>query len=279
MWRHVTPSVCPGARHLPCPLRPEAGSTCASAAASCEQGDPAARTSEESPRLSPRILHVVTNRGRFDDPGRPTGLWLPSFAKVWDIFAAEGFAQNIVSPAGGFAPLEPRSLTWPFRNGAAKAWLGNPARMALLKETAAPADIDPDAYDAISFAGGHGAMWDVPDSTGLQAITRHLWEKGAIVSAIGHGSCGLLKTRLSNGALLIADRHITGCSWTEDILLGLARHRPYNAEMEMTQQGARYDKASLPFASHVVLDGQLVTGQNPRSARETARLIAELVRK
>jgi putative intracellular protease/amidase len=229
--------------------------------------------------MSPRILHVVTNRGHFDDPSQPAGLWLPSFAQVWDIFAAEGFAQDIVSPAGGFAPLEPRSLDWPFRNGPARAWLGNPARMALLKETAAPEDIDPRMYDAISFAGGHGTMWDVPDCTGLQAITRHLWEEGAIVSAIGHGCCGLLKTRLSNGALLIAGRHITGFSWTEDILLGVSRHLPYKVEAKMTQQGARYDKALLPFASHVVLDGQLVTGQNPRSARETARLVAELVRK
>lgn len=228
--------------------------------------------------MSPRILHVVTNRGHSDDPCRPTGLWLPSFAQVWDIFAAEGFDQDIVSPAGGFAPLEPRSLNWPFRNSAAKAWLGDPTRMALLKETAAPQDIDPSVYNAIFFAGGHGAMWDVPDSTGLQAITRHLWEEGAIVSAIGHGCCGLLKTRLSNGTLLIAGRHITGLSWTEDTLLRVSRHLPYRIEAKLMQLGARYDKALLPFASHVVLDGQLVTGQNPRSARDTAQLVVELVR-
>lgn len=131
----------------------------------------------------------------------------------------------------------------------------------------------------ISFSGGHGALWDVPESAPLQAITRHLWKKGAIVSAIGHGYCGLLKTRLSNGVLLVAGHHVPGFSWREDILLGMARHLPYNAEAEMKQRGARYDKALLPFASHVVLDGQLVTGQNSRSARETARLVADLVRK
>lgn len=92
-----------------------------------------------------------------------------------------------------------------------------------------------------------------------------------------HGYCGLLNTRLSDGALLVEGHHLTGFSWREEVLAGVAKHMPYNAEEEMKQRGARYDKAFLPFVSHVVTDGRLVTGQNPGSAKDTAKQVAKLL--
>jgi len=228
--------------------------------------------------MGKRILHVVTNRGHYDDPGRKTGLWLSELSHAWDAFAAQGYRQDIVSPAGGVSPLEPRALKWPLLDASARAWLNDPARMALLQQTAAPDQIDPDAYDAIYFTGGHGVMWDFPDSTGLQDITRRIWERGAIVSSVCHGYCGLLNTRLSDGRLLVEGRRLTGFSWTEEILAGVAKHMPYNAEAEMKRRGACYGKALLPFVPHVVTDGRLVTGQNPGSAKATARQVIKMLR-
>jgi putative intracellular protease/amidase len=42
-------------------------------------------------------------------------------------------------------------------------------------------------------------------------------------------------------------------------------------------RGALYEKAQLPFVSYVVVDGNLVTGQKPGSAEETAKKVAELL--
>lgn len=86
-----------------------------------------------------------------------------------------------------------------------------------------------------------------------------------------------MNTRLSDGSLLVAKRRITGFSWTEEILAGVARKMPYNAEAEMKKRGAAYEKAFLPFVSHVVVDGRLVTGQNPFSAKATAEKVAALL--
>lgn len=80
-------------------------------------------------------------------------------------------------------------------------------------------------------------MWDFPDDEGLQRITRAIWEQGGIVSSVCHGYCGLLNTRLSDGSLLVAERRITGFSWTEEILAGMAKKMPYNAEAEMKKRG------------------------------------------
>jgi len=225
--------------------------------------------------VSKHILHVVSNVSHFDNPSHPTGLWLSELTHAWDVFAAKGYEQRIVSPKGGRSPLEPRSLKWPLLDNSAKAWLDDPARVALLSSTARPDAIDPAEFNAIYFTGGHAVMWDFPDSEGLQAITRAVWEQGGIVSAVCHGYCGLLNTRLSDGTLLVAGKRITGFSWTEEVLAGVAKFMPYNAQAEMKRRGADYRKALLPFVSYVVTDGRLVTGQNPFSAKATAIKVAE----
>jgi putative intracellular protease/amidase len=228
--------------------------------------------------MTRRILHVVSNVAHYEDPAQPTGLWLSELTHAWQVFAAQGYEQRIVSPQGGASPLEPRSLQWPLADASARGWLADPACMALLASTARPGDIDPAAFDAVYFTGGHAVMWDFPGSEGLQRITRGIYERGGVVSSVCHGYCGLLNTRLSDGTLLVAGRRVTGFSWREEVLAGVAAKMPYNAEAAMRQRGARYEKAWLPFVPHVVADGRLVTGQNPGSARATAQRVAALLR-
>ncbi|MBA4219645.1 type 1 glutamine amidotransferase domain-containing protein [Bosea vestrisii] len=227
--------------------------------------------------MAKRILHVVSNVAHYADPTQPTGLWLSELTHAYDVFAEKRYGQTIVSPLGGVSPLEPRALKWPLLDASAKAWLDDPNRMALLQATAAPDEIDPTDFDAIYFTGGHAVMWDFPDSEGLQRITRSIWERGGIVSAVCHGYCGLLNTRLSDGKLLVAGKRLTGFSWTEEVLAGVAKKMPYNAEAEMKARGVLYKKAFLPFVSYAVADGRLVTGQNPWSAKATAEKVASLL--
>ena len=229
--------------------------------------------------MAKRILHVVTNRGFYKDPSQPTGLWLSELAHAWHVFAQVGFEQRIVSPKGGVSPLEPRALKWPLADAIAKAWLTDPTRQALLSTTARPEDIDPAAFDAIYFTGGHGVMWDFPEDVGLQALTRAIYERGGIVSSVCHGYCGLLNTKLSDGALLVAGRRLTGYAWIEEVLAGVAGKVPYNVEAEMARRGARYEKTLVPFISNVVVDGRLITGQNPASATATAKAVAAQLRR
>ncbi|WP_447948539.1 type 1 glutamine amidotransferase domain-containing protein [Microbacterium maritypicum] len=227
--------------------------------------------------MTRRILHVVTNVGHYDDPDHPTGLWLSELTHAWKVFEERGFEQRIVSPAGGPSPLEPRSLKFPSYDKTAKAWRADPARMALLETTLRPDHVDSADYDAIFFTGGHAVMYDFPESEGLQRITREIWERGGIVSSVCHGYCGLLNTRLSDGSLLVDGRKVTGFAWQEEVLARVDKLVPYNAEEEMKKRGALYEKALLPFVSYAVVDGNLVTGQNPGSAKETAEKVAALL--
>lgn len=227
--------------------------------------------------MTRRILHVVTNVAHYADPTEPTGLWLGELTHAWQVFAEKGFEQQLVSPKGGQSPLEPRALKWPMLDRSAKAWLNDPASMALLANTASPEQIDSADFDAIYFTGGHAVMWDFPDDPGLQRLTREIFERGGIVSSVCHGYCGLLNTRLSDGSLLVAGRKVTGYSWMEEVLAGVAKKVPYDSEQQMKDRGARYEKAFLPFTSNVVTDGKLVTGQNPQSAKATALRVAAML--
>lgn len=228
--------------------------------------------------MTTRVLIVVTNVGHYEvDPSHPTGLWLSELTHAWDVFEQRGFEQTIVSPAGGRSPLEPRSLTFPSYDSSARNWRTDPGRTALLEHTVGPDGIDPDGYDAIYFTGGHAVMFDFPGSEGLQRIARAIFERGGIVAAVCHGYCGLLDTTLSDGSYLVAGRNLTGFSWREEVLAGVAKLVPYNVEERIQKRGAVYSKALLPFVSNVVVDGNLVTGQNPGSAKETATAVASLL--
>lgn len=227
--------------------------------------------------MSKRILTVVTNVGHYDDPSHKTGLWLSELTHAWHVFEEAGFEQVLASPQGGAVPLEPRSLKFPNYDRTAKAWRADPARMALLDDTRSPEEIDAAEFDAIFFTGGHAVMYDFPDSDGLQRISREIFERGGVVSSVCHGYCGLLNTRLSNGEYLVAGRRVTGFAWQEEVLARVDKLVPYNAEEEMTKRGALYEKAKLPFVSYAISDGNLVTGQNPGSAKATARKVVEVL--
>ncbi len=228
--------------------------------------------------MSTRILLVVTNVDHYEvDPSHPTGLWLSELTHAYDIFEEYGFEQTIVSPAGGRSPLEPRSLKFPSYDKSARSWHESPARMALLDDTASAEQIDSGDYEAIYFTGGHAVMFDFPGSADLQRITREIFERGGVVGAVCHGYCGLLDTTLSDGSYLVAGRNLTGFSWREEVLAGVDKLVPYNVEERIQQRGAHYSKALLPFVSNAVVDGRLVTGQNPGSAKETATKVAALL--
>ena len=227
--------------------------------------------------MAKRILNVVTNVAHYDDPGHPTGLWLSELTHAWHVFDEHGFEQTLVSPAGGKVPLEPRALKFPNYDKTAKAWHADPAKMALLESTLRPEEIDSSDYDAIYFTGGHAVMYDFPDSEGLQRITREIYERGDIVASVCHGYCGLLNTELSDGSYLIAGKKMTGFAWLEEVLARVDKLVPYNAEERAKQRGALYEKGKIPFVSYAVVDGNLVTGQNPGSAKETAKKVASLL--
>ena len=152
------------------------------------------------------------------------------------------------------------------------------AFMDQLRDTRKTSEVDPSDYDAIYLTGGHGVMFDFTDE-GLAKKVAEFFEAGKIVSAVCHGPGGLLNVRLSTGEYLLKGRKVTGFSWREEELAKRAEAVPFNLEEEMKKRGAEYEKAMLPYTAHVVEDGRLVTGQNPKSARGVGEAVVKQLRK
>ncbi len=227
-----------------------------------------------------RILVVVTNAREYEKTGYRTGLWLGELTHFMDVAEKAGFEIDIASPSGGFVPIDPESL---ITSGAARA-VGfetamqeryhDRAFMDRLQDTRKVSDAEPADYDAIYLTGGHGVMFDFVDGAVPEKVGA-FFDAGKIVSAVCHGPAGLLNARIVGGKHLLAGRKATGFTWKEEELAHRADAVPFNLEERMQARGAAYDKAMLPFVAHVLTDGQLITGQNPASAKGVGEAVVK----
>ncbi len=225
-----------------------------------------------------KALIIVTNHSKFDDPkAAPTGLWLSELTHFYDVFEEAGIHMDIVSPKGGKIEVDGRSLGFFVLDKATKKRHEDPAFMALLEETKSISEVDWNDYDVVYFAGGHGAMWDFAGNEELHALTAEMYESGKVVSAVCHGVAALQNIRLSDGKLLIDGKRGTGFAYFDETIAGVKRYVPYNLEKRLKERGLKYSKALVPLMGHTVVDGSLITGQNPNSATETAQKTLEAI--
>lgn len=220
-----------------------------------------------------RALIVCTNHAQHFSNTQKTGLWLSEATHFMDSLEKKGIVCDIVSPRGGHIPIDERSLKLTdFTN---RRYYENPAFRAKLENSLHPQNVDASQYQIIYYAGGHGCMWDFPDSVPLQNITRHIYENDGMVAAVCHGLSGLLNVKLSDGSFLIAKKHLTGFSNTEERIVRLEKEVPFLLEDELRKRKAIYHKGFLPFVQYIEIDERLITGQNPYSSRKVGRKVVE----
>lgn len=225
-----------------------------------------------------KVLIVCTNYDTYPTKTGKTGLWLSELTHFYDAMIRRKIIVDIVSPAGGKIPVDERSMD--LKDDINLKYLEDATFQAKFTASLLPSQIDPKEYRLIYFAGGHGAMWDFPDNTDLQRITREIYENNGTVTAVCHGVCGLLNVKLSDGSLLIKDKYLTGFSNMEETLMSFVSEVPFYLEDKLKENGAHYTKSIIPFIEFIELDERLITGQNPNSARKVAsKALEELFEK
>jgi putative intracellular protease/amidase len=228
-----------------------------------------------------KLLIIVTNVGEYEKVGYRTGLWLGELTHFWEVGAKAGFEMDLASPSGGYVPIDPESLLLSELghavglDGKVHEYYENRAFMDRLVDTMNVGDVEVERYDAIYLTGGHGVCFDFPRSHALAELVARFYESERIVAAVCHGPSGLLEAKLHDGLPIIAGKKVTGYSWVEEVAARRANAVPFSLEDELKKRGAKYSKATLPFAAHVVEDGRLITGQNPGSARAVGKAVVE----
>jgi len=222
-----------------------------------------------------KVLIVVTSHNRMGDTGEPTGLWLSEMTHPYHVLDKAGFEIDVASIKGGTAPVDPRSTAE--EDPVNAAFLNNAERRSKLENTLSLNDVSPGNYAAILFSGGHGAVWDFPTSPSVDRVASAIAAKGGVVAAVCHGPAALLNVHKENGELLIAGKRVAGFSNTEEKAAQLDHVVPFLLEDRLKQAGAQYVEGQM-FTQHVVVDGRLVTGQNPQSATAVGEAIVNLLR-
>ena len=211
--------------------------------------------------MSKRILVLCTSHDRMTDQKR-TGLWLEEFVVPVSLFRKAGATITVASPAGGEVPIDARSI------------LGiNPQEysdsVSSLFDTKAIQDIEPNEFDAIFIPGGHGPVFDLASNQHSQMLIQAIANSGGSIGAVCHGPAALVNVVGKDGKPLISKRNVTGFSNAEEEQTGVGPVLPFLLESKLREGGATYSCAQ-PWQEHVVIDGKLITGQNPRIQRKNS---------
>ncbi|MER3432388.1 MAG: type 1 glutamine amidotransferase domain-containing protein [Leptolyngbya sp. ERB_1_1] len=222
--------------------------------------------------MSQKVLIVLTSHDRLGNTGKETGFYLPEVSHPVAVFDRAKLTVEYVSPKGGKAPMIGIDLSDPLN----QAFVEDSEKMAQVENTRSPDQIDPSEYDAIFYAGGHGTMWDFPNTPALDRIAASIYDRGGIIGAVCHGPAGLVNLKLADGQYLVNGKTVSTFTNEEEAAVGLIEVVPFLLESKLIDRGATVEKAAN-FQAKVVVSDRLVTGQNPASATGVAEAMIKLL--
>ena len=222
------------------------------------------------------VLMVITSHDKLGNTGEKTGFWLEEFAAPYYQLIDAGFNVTLASPLGGQPPLDPKSAEADFQTDATRRFEQDKENQAVLATTTKLELIDANDYAAVFYPGGHGPMWDLTTNQKSIALISAFIEQNKPVAVVCHSTSVLLNVKDKNGAAIVQGKKITGFTNSEEDAVQLTEIVPFLLEDELIKQGANYQKGD-DWASFVVEDSGIISGQNPASSSEVAtRLIKQL---
>jgi putative intracellular protease/amidase len=222
-----------------------------------------------------KVLMVLTSHDRLGDTGKPTGFWLEEFAAPYFVFRDAGVEVTLASPKGGQPPIDPKSDLPENQTSAMARFKQDPAAQKALANTRKLADVKAEDFDTVFYPGGHGPMWDLAESPASIALIEAFYNSKKPIAFVCHAP-GVLRHVTFNGEPLVKGKHVTGFTDGEEEAVGLTKVVPFLVEDELMRLGAIYEKVRNwePFA---VVDGRLITGQNPASSTKAAQALLQML--
>ena len=216
-----------------------------------------------------RVLIVLTSHDQLGDTGEKTGFWLEELAAPYYRLKDAGADLVLASPKGGQPPLDPKSYEPGAQTDATRRFDQDPAAQSELANTRRLSDIDASDFDAVFYPGGHGPLWDLSDDSASIALIEDFIAQHKPVAAVCHAPAVLVNVKDAEGEPLVRGKRVTGFSNSEEAAVGLTEVVPFLLEDTLIALGGRYESGE-DWHSKVVVDGHLITGQNPGSSEAVA---------
>ena len=222
------------------------------------------------------ILIILTSHDELGSTGRKTGFWLEELAAPYYRFKEAGATIVLASPQGGQPPLDPKSNEPAFQTALTRRFEADAEAKAQLASTVRLDSVSPADFDAVFYPGGHGPLWDLAEDTHSIALIESFLAAGKPAALVCHAPGVLRHVKSSDGRPLVEGKKVTGFTNTEEAAVELTDVVPFLVEDMLKANGGIYNRGD-DWASFVVSDGLLITGQNPGSSDETAAvLLAQL---
>ena len=222
-----------------------------------------------------KILMVLTSHDQLGNTGRKTGFWLEEFAAPYFVLRDAGVELTLASPKGGQPPIDPKSDLPENQTPAMTRFKQDTEAQKELSQTLKLSDMKSADFDSIFYVGGHGPMWDLVDNSDSIALIESFYNSGKPVAAVCHSSAVFHRV-MHHGEPLVKGKRVTGFTNGEEAAVNLTHVVPFLVEDELKRVGGLYEKAA-DWASFAVVDGLVVTGQNPASSTAAANALLEVL--
>ena len=221
-----------------------------------------------------KVLMVLTSHDQMGDTGHKTGFWLEEFTAPYYVFRDAGADITIASPKGGQPPIDPNSETEDVLTETTRRFQQDAHAKEALASTKKLADVDMNDYDALFYPGGHGPLWDLVNDDKSVALIKAAYEQDKVIGAVCHAPAVFRDVEIKPGQNLVGVRNVTGFSNSEEETVGLTNVVPFLLEDMLKEKTATYTCGD-DFTPHIVVDGKLITGQNPPSSEGTAKAVMQ----
>jgi len=219
-----------------------------------------------------RILMILTSHDKLGDTGKKTGFWLEEFAAPYYTFMDAGAQVVLASPKGGQPPLDPKSDEPNSRTDATRRFDGDAEAQGALAHTQKLAAVSLEQVDAVFYPGGHGPLWDLAEDPASIRLIEATVSAGKPLALVCHAPGVLRHVKGTDGKPLVDGKQVTGFTNSEEQAVGLTKVVPFLVEDMLKAKGGHFSSGS-DWQAHVVQDGLLITGQNPASSEEAARML------
>ena len=216
-----------------------------------------------------RVLVVLTSHDQLGDTGEKTGFWLEEFAAPYYRLLDAGAELTLASPAGGQPPLDPKSSQPDAQTDATHRFNADSDAQSVLANTKRLAEVSADDYDGVFYPGGHGPLWDLAVDADSIALIESFVNQDKPVASVCHAPAVLVNVTSANGDALVKGRKVTGFSNSEEAAVGLTDVVPFLLEDRLQALGGVYS-AGEDWHPYALVDGLLITGQNPASSEMVA---------
>ncbi|WBM69525.1 type 1 glutamine amidotransferase domain-containing protein [Buttiauxella sp. WJP83] len=223
-----------------------------------------------------KILMVLTSHNQLGNTGKPTGFWLEEFAAPYYVFHDAGLKITLASPKGGQPPLDPKSDAPDAQTDDTRRFRHDSDAQQLLANTVKLDSVRAEDFDAVFYPGGHGPLWDLAEDKHSITLIEQFWAAGKPVAAVCHAPGVLRNVKKPDGSPLVKGKRVTGFTNSEEDGVGLTAIVPFLVEDELKKAGGLFERTD-DWAEYAVVDGHLVTGQNPASSTIAAEELLKLL--